>query len=185
MEGYISEIRMFAANFAPRNWAYCQGQTISITSNSALFSLLGTTYGGNGSTTFQLPNFASRQARGTGGGGGLSPIELGEMGGSESSTMNINTMPSHGHAALVKASSNSNNGSNPVGGGYGAVNIQVAAPPGITATGTLYSSTANASMSPNMVAVGTTGSGAPFTLLNPYTAMNYIICMFGIYPSRS
>lgn len=185
MEGYIAEIRMFAANFAPRNWAYCQGQIISIASNSALFSLLGTTYGGNGVQTFGLPNFASRMARGTGSGAGLSNIQLGEMAGFETATMTISNMPSHGHTTLVKSSSNSSNGSNPVNGGYGAVNIQVSAPAGISATGNLYSSTGDTTMSANMVTVGVSGSGAPFPLMNPYTAMNYIICLYGIYPSRS
>lgn len=185
MEGYIAEIRMFAANFAPRNWAYCQGQTLSIAQNTALFSLLGTTYGGNGVQTFGLPNFASRMARGTGAGAGLSTINLGEMSGFETATMTTNNMPSHSHSTVVKSSSNSNNGSNPINGGFGNVNIAVSAPAGITASGNLYSATGDTTMSANMVTVGVTGSNAPFSLMNPYTAMNYIICLYGIFPSRS
>jgi microcystin-dependent protein len=188
MEGYIAEIRLFAAGFAPRNWAYCQGQTISIASNSALFSLLGTTYGGNGIQTFQLPNFASRQARGAvsqGVPGGLTPVQLGEISGSETVTMSVGQMPSHTHPVVVKSSSNSSNGSNPVGGSYGPVNVQVQAPSGITATGNLFANTSNAAMNPDTVNVQVSGGNAPFPVMNPYLAMNYIICMVGIYPSRA
>ena len=87
MEGYLAEIRMFASNFAPRGWAFCQGQILSIAQNTALFSLLGTTYGGNGQTTFALPNFSSRVAVGTGQGPGLSLYTLGELAGVESVTL--------------------------------------------------------------------------------------------------
>jgi microcystin-dependent protein len=185
MEGYIAEIRLFAATFAPRNWAYCQGQTISIAQNSALFSLLGTTYGGDGVQTFKLPNFASRQARGAGSSPGLSTISLGELSGSESVNMNTAQMPAHTHVAMVRSSSNSSNTINPVGGGYGPVNVQVQTPGGVTATGNLYASTSNAAMNPDTVNIGISGNSVPFPVMNPYLAMNYIICLVGIYPSRS
>ncbi len=185
MEGYIAEIRLFAAPFAPRNWAYCQGQTISIAQNSALFSLLGTTYGGNGIQTFQLPNFASRQARGTGQGAGLSNIQLGELGGTERASMLINNMPNHTHAAVVKSSANTANTINPIGGSYGPVQVQVQTPSGITATGNMYSASSNTTMAGDTVVVQPAGNNVPFSLLNPYLGMNYIICLYGIYPSRS
>src|SRR6188768_3694227 len=88
---------MFAGNFAPRNWAFCQGQILSIAQNTALFSLLGTTYGGNGQTTFALPDFRGRVAVGTGQGPGLANITLGELSGSPTVTLTINNMPAHNH----------------------------------------------------------------------------------------
>src|ERR1700754_404975 len=97
MEGYIAEIRLFAGNFAPRNWAYCAGQIISIAQNTALFSLLGTTYGGNGQTTFALPDLRGRAAVGTGQGGGLTNRVLGEIGGSESVTLLVSNLAPHNH----------------------------------------------------------------------------------------
>ena len=119
MEGYIAEIRLFAANFAPRNWSYCNGNLISISQNTALFSLLGTTYGGNGIQTFGLPDFRSRTALGTGQGQGLSNVTLGEMSGIETETILLSEMPSHTHAgsAHVTPSSSSSSGdeSNPLG----------------------------------------------------------------------
>jgi microcystin-dependent protein len=185
MEGYIAEIRLFAANFAPRNWAYCQGQIISIAQNTALFSLLGTTYGGNGQTTFGLPNFASRQARGTGTGQGLSNIALGEMAGAETATLTTNTMPNHTHTVIVKSGAATANTTNPINGSYGPVNVGVSTPPGVTATGNLYATTSDTTMNQDMVNIGITGNNQPFMLLNPYLGMNYIICMYGIFPSRS
>src|SRR5688572_14762003 len=97
MEGTIGEIRLFAADFAPRNWAYCSGQLMPIAQNQALFSILGTTYGGNGVQTFALPNFQSRVAIGTGSGPGLAPVQLGEMKGTESTTITASNIPSHTH----------------------------------------------------------------------------------------
>ena len=101
MEGTIGEIRMFAGNFAPRYWAFCQAQLISIASNTALFSILGTTYGGNGQTTFGLPDFRGRVAVGVGTGPGLSNVVLGEMGGSSTITLTTNNMPAHNHTATA------------------------------------------------------------------------------------
>src|SRR5215211_5950019 len=97
MEGYIAEIRLFAGNFAPRGWAFCYGQILSIAQNTALFSLLGTTYGGNGQTTFALPDFRSRVPVGAGTGPGLANISLGEVSGHETVTLLLNQMPVHTH----------------------------------------------------------------------------------------
>src|SRR5215510_651071 len=109
MEGTIGEIRMFAGNFAPRNWAFCAGQLMSISQNTALFSLLGTTYGGNGQTTFALPDFRGRVAVGTGQGPGLPNITLGEVSGEPTHTLISTEMPSHTHA-LVGSSADANSG---------------------------------------------------------------------------
>src|SRR6188768_4319530 len=102
---------MFAGNFAPRNWAFCQGQILSIAQNTALFSLLGTTYGGNGQTTFALPDFRGRVAVGTGQGPGLSNITLGEVSGTPTVTLTSQQMPIHSH--LVGGNSNNANDSLP------------------------------------------------------------------------
>src|SRR3954468_19309155 len=96
-DGYIAEIRMFGCNFAPKNWAECNGQILSISQNTALFSILGTTYGGNGQTTFALPNLQSRVPIHPGQGPGLSSYELGEVGGTETTTLQITQIPGHAH----------------------------------------------------------------------------------------
>src|SRR5690349_18074792 len=96
-EPFIAEIVLFAGNFAPKNWAFCQSQILSIAQNTALFALLGTTYGGNGQTTFALPDFRGRVAVGTGQGPGLASIDLGEMSGTSSVTLTTATMPAHNH----------------------------------------------------------------------------------------
>jgi microcystin-dependent protein len=182
MEGYIAEIRMFAAPFAPRNWAYCQGQIMSISQNSALFSLLGTTYGGNGIQTFGLPNFASRVAVGTGNGAGLSSITLGEMSGSENVTLLTSQIPQHNHVANGNVNPKAFNGSgdetNP-SGGYPSNST--------VSTGNLYSPSGNGSMGTTSVnvTVSPSGSSSPHPNFQPSLGMNYIICLYGIYPSRN
>jgi microcystin-dependent protein len=179
MEGYIAEIRLFAANFAPRNWAYCQGQLISISQNSALFSLLGTTYGGNGIQTFGLPNFASRTARGAGSFAGMPTTSLGEMSGYESVTLLPTQMPAHTHTGGGTLFSPCS--TNP-GGDGGASNSY----PANTAPVNLYASTSNGTMGVNHP-VGTVqiaGGSQAHSNIQPSLGMNYIICMYGIYPSR-
>lgn len=101
MEGYIAQIILFAGTFAPRGWAFCQGQILSISQNTALFSLLGTTYGGNGQTTFALPDLRGRAPIGTGQGPGLSSISLGQMAGTENVTLLITQLPAHTHTVTV------------------------------------------------------------------------------------
>lgn len=172
---------MFAGNFAPRNWSYCAGNILSIAQNTALFSLLGTTYGGNGQTTFGLPDFRSRTAVGVGTGPGLSTIALGEMSGSENILLNINQIPAHTHVASgSNVSPNCWNGqgdeTNP-GSGFLA-----------SAVGQdIYSSTHNTTMGivNTSVTMGPTGGNQPHNNIQPSLGMNYIICMYGIFPSRS
>jgi microcystin-dependent protein len=178
MEGYIAEIRLFAANFAPRNWGYCNGAILSIAQNTALFSLLGTTYGGNGQTTFGLPDFRSRTAVGTGTGQGLSPMSLGQMSGTETVTLNITQMPAHIHSSNGNVTPQAFNGgasdSSPVG------NFPANSP-------TLYANTHNVVMgaTPASVAIGPTGNSSPHFNIQPSLGMNYIICLYGIFPSRN
>ncbi len=179
MEGTMGEINMFAATFAPRNWAYCNGQILQISTNSALFSLLGTTYGGNGTTTFALPNMQSRVAVGTGQGPGLSNYVLGEMTGTETNTLTSIHLPAHTHviagAAKMLTTAAPANALTP-GGNYFANDGS----PKYKSTG------GGGSMKPATVAVslGTSG-GTPVSNIMPYTAISYVICMLGIYPSRN
>ena len=104
MEGTIGEIRMFAGNFAPRSWAFCNSQILSIAQNTALFSILGTTYGGNGQTTFGLPDLRGRVPIGTGQGPGLPNVSLGEMSGTPTTTLLATNMPAHTHTVAASGS---------------------------------------------------------------------------------
>lgn len=169
----IGEIRLFAGNFAPRNWAFCNGQLLSIAQNTALFSILGTTYGGNGQTTFALPDLRSRVPVHPGQGPGLSNYVLGQTAGVETVTLTQNQLPSHTHA--VNAVANGGNQAAPTG------NL-----PAVESTGTSqnYSNAAaTGQMGPNMI--GNTGGNQPFTVVQPYQCLNYIIALYGIFPSRN
>jgi microcystin-dependent protein len=167
-EPFLGELRLFPYNFAPRGWAFCQGQIMSIAQNTALFSLLGTTYGGNGQTTFGLPDLRGRAAVSSGQGPGLSPYTLGQQGGTESATLSQNNMPGHAHsvgATMVTA------GDNKPAGNYLAVG------------GSYVNTAPNTTMGPQMI--GPTGGSQPFSLLDPYLALNYCIALNGIFPSRN
>lgn len=183
MEGYMAEIRMFSGNFAPRNWALCQGQLLSIAQNSALFSLLGTTYGGNGTTNFALPDLRSRVPVGTGTGAGLT-IQLGEMGGEPSHTLMQTEMPAHNHAATITATS-------PAAGASTTATPSASVAQGPASLGAGVSKNfgaADANLAPPAIAaptVNTAGGSQPHNNLQPYLGMKYIICMYGIYPSRN
>jgi len=171
MEGYIAEIRMFAGNFAPRGWAFCQGQILSIAQNTALFSLLGTTYGGNGQTTFALPDLRGRVPVGTGQGPGLPSVQLGEISGEPSHTLIITEMPAHTHAFAAPATSDDATKKNPIG------NVPA------TTGGSSYGTPANGAMAAGNS--GIAGGSQPHNNMQPYLGMNYIICMEGIFPSRN
>lgn len=181
MEGTIAEIRMFAGNFAPRNWAFCSSQILSIAQNTALFSLLGTTYGGNGQTTFALPDFRGRVALGTGQGPGLPNVVLGEIAGAPTTTLTTNQMPAHNHTATGVVTLQANNDSagltnDPTNKRFGA-------------SGALFTASTDelVGMAPlqTAITVGINGGSQPFSIMPPYLGMNYIICMFGIFPSRN
>ncbi len=174
MEGYIGQILMFAGNFAPRGWAFCNGQLLSISSNSALFSILGTTYGGDGRTTFGLPDLRGRVAVAPGQGPGLSEYRLGQKGGQEGVTLTTTEMPAHSHSLnVVNSDGNTNSPANNTLAGFGT-----SAPP----SGNWSTS------APNAMAAGTsiggTGASAPHNNIQPFLAVQFIICTEGIYPSR-
>ncbi|AKF79208.1 Microcystin-dependent protein [Myxococcus fulvus] len=172
-EPYIGEIRMFAGNFAPRGWAFCQGQILSIAQNTALFSILGTTYGGNGQTTFALPDLRGRYPMQPGQGPGLSPRTLGEQGGSETVTLISTQMPAHTHSLNV--SSQQGDTETPVGtvlaaDNAGAIFNYRAAP----IDGTM-----------NPAAIGVAGGSQPHNNMSPFLCINFIIALEGIFPSRN
>ena len=181
MEGMIGEVRLFAGSFAPKNWSYCQGQIIAIASNTALFSILGTTYGGNGTTTFALPDLQSRVCIGAGQGPGLPNYGLGQKAGFENVTLNVAQMPAHVHTGTGTLSPFVSTGpgdeTNPNGGylanGAPAGDIYSGGP----ANANIGSSTVN-------VTVANTGGNQPHSNISPVLGMNYVICCYGIFPSR-
>lgn len=183
MEGTIAEIRLFAGNFNPRAWAFCQAQILSISSNTALFSLLGTTYGGNGQTTFGLPDFRGRIPVGAGTGPGLSGYNLGQMGGSQTNTIGAANFPAHNHPF----SGSITMPCTVVAGNADAPQNNYPA----TLAGTdMYATTNNGSGMANMtLALTATPAGqaspTPVNNIQPVMGMNYIICLQGIYPARN
>jgi microcystin-dependent protein len=169
----LAEIRMFAGNFAPRGYALCNGQLMSIAQNQALFSLLGTTYGGDGITTFALPNLQGRVPIHAGNGAGLSPYFEGQQAGTESITLNVTQLPIHNH--LVNSVGGGGNQAAPAG------NL-----PAVESTGTSlnYSNgSTTGQMNPSMVA--NTGGSQPIPIVQPYLVINFIIALQGVYPSRN
>ena len=175
-EPFIGEISIFAGNFAPRGWALCDGQLLSISQNSALFSLLGTTYGGDGRTTFGLPDLRGRVPMHPGNGPGLTPRSLGEKGGVEDVNLTINQMPSHSHHAsgIVRAYNGDPDSESP--------------DETVLANGQFYSSQspdANMHADSVQMTVDNSGGSQPHTNIQPYQCVNYIIALEGIYPSRS
>jgi len=167
-EPFLGEIRLFSFNFAPQGWALCDGQILPIAQNTALFSLLGTQYGGNGQTTFALPDLRGRVAIHMGQGPGLSPYTQGEVGGAETVTLGQNELPPHSHTAAV--SQGGSMGNRPGGNVPSAGGAYTATPDGSTF---------------NAAHIQNTGGGQPFAVLPPYLALNYCIALFGIYPSRN
>lgn len=172
-EPFIGEIRLFGFNFPPRGWARCDGQLLSIASNTALFSLLGTFYGGDGRNTFGLPDLRGRAALHMGTGPGLSPRSIGQKGGTESNTLTASNMPAHNHPAAARSGAGN---SNVADGNVWAMDAGVQ-------SATYHSGTPDGAMSPD--AIGFAGSGTPVDNMPPYLALNYCIALVGIYPPRS
>jgi microcystin-dependent protein len=181
MDEFLAIIKIFAGNFAPRGWAFCQGQVLSIAQNTALFSLLGTTYGGNGQTTFALPDLRGRMPIGAGQGPGLSNYTLGEVGGNENVTLLLNNMPPHNHPVTGTVQI-------PVNGDSANIDSPDGSYPG-PANSNIYSTQAGPGQflgNPTVnLTTGIMGSGQPVAINNPYLAINYIICLEGIFPSRN
>ena len=175
-EPYIGQIMMFAGNFAPKGWALCEGQVLSIAQNTALFSILGTTYGGNGQTTFALPDLRGRVPIQPGQGPGLTPHVLGESSGVENVTLTSTQIPAHSHA--LSAHTGPGDAPSPEGT-VPAVTVD----PNTQQPLNSYSSTPNTTMA--AASVGLAGGSQPHTNMQPYLCINFIIALEGIFPSRS
>lgn len=178
MEGYIGELRYFAGNFAPRSWAFCQGQLLAIAQNTALFSILGTTYGGDGRTTFALPDLRGRSAVTPGQGPGLPNVQLGQRGGVSSVTLSALNIPSHNHQITIKASSDQGTTPDPTGNYLSNAKF-------------LDNDFVSPDPAPTLVdmagggVTSNTGNSQPFDNRDPYLGLNAIICLQGIFPSRN
>ncbi len=168
---FVAEIRMFACNFAPQGWALCQGQLMPISQNTALFSLLGTNYGGDGRSTFGLPNLQGAVPMGYGQGAGLSPRQIGEQGGSDTVTLLQSEMPAHTHTVACNSGDGDQYGPT---GNFPATD---------TGGNNLFANSANALMAPGTIAP--VGGNLPHSNLQPYLVMNYCIALQGIFPPRS
>jgi microcystin-dependent protein len=196
MNPLLGQIIMFAGNFAPRNWAFCQGQILQISEYTALFSILGTTYGGNGRTTFALPDLRGRAPIHSGRAPGLSTYNLGEKGGLEQVVLNIAQMPEHSHTTgdiasedqhILLSSAAAVNETPKEGdvpavanfpGSITAQNVKSFGPPTNVVNGQTISGNAG-------LTISNTGGGASHENRQPYLVMNYIICIIGDYPPRN
>ena len=202
---YLGEIRMVAFNYAPAGWALCSGQTLGISQNQALFALLGTFYGGNGTTNFQLPDMQGRSPVGVGQGLGLSTIVIGEKAGTENTTLTTNNMPQHTHAATVSSGgavtgqisipATTSTASGTLGGVPGpstilGPNVASGGRPGelySTSTDSASATTlkpfnVNLQASAPSVQNSLAGNSLPFSLRNPYLGINFVIALQGIFP---
>jgi microcystin-dependent protein len=174
---FIAQIIPFGFNFAPHTYAQCNGQILSIAQNTALFSLLGTTYGGNGQTTFALPDLRGRAPMHHGGsqGPGLSPYSFGQQSGAESHTLLSTEMPAHSHSGQASVAL-------PCGTGPGTSNTAAANFAGVT-TRPSYADAANGNLA--SASSGAAGGGQPHSNLQPLLALNFCIALQGIFPSRN
>lgn len=170
-EPFVGEIRMFGGNFAPRGWAFCDGQLLAVNQYDALFSLLGTAYGGDGRTTFGLPDLRGRVPVHMGTGPGLSDRRIGSQGGAENVTLAANEIPSHTHPMTATADI----GTEPSPANNFLASTSVGSP--------YFTGAPNAALAPNVIAAS--GGGQSHNNVQPSVCVNYIISLFGIYPSRN
>lgn len=202
MEGTIGEIRIFSGNFPPRSWAFCQGQSLSIAQYDTLYAIIGTTYGGDGQETFNLPDLRSKVAMGNGNGPGLTPRILGQVLGTETVTITTNEMPAHTHPILLTpqggavsaeatlygvngSGGQTNPGGNFIGedSGSGLQNYIPTGTPTPMNAGSVTVTNLN-SVAPN-VNLSPFGGNNPHNNVQPVLAINFIICLEGIFPSRN
>jgi microcystin-dependent protein len=170
---FLAEIRIFAGNFAPTGWATCDGQLLPISQNTALFSLLGTTYGGDGKSTFALPNLQGSAPMQSGQGPGLSLRDLGETGGEQTVTLLQTEMPAHSHG--VEASMTPDQ-TNPTNNAWAS---------GQKGFGNVYAPSGANNVQMNPLAMSTTGGNLPHNNMPPYLCLTFIIALQGVFPSRS
>jgi len=171
---FLAEIRIWGCNYAPRGWAFCDGQILPISQNTALFSLVGTSFGGNGTTTFGLPNFRDSVPVATGAGPGLTPRDWGEQGGEEAVTLQMNQTPRHGHQARVQSA---------------RADLKTPDPTYVLGTSTDGSAYASGNAPNTAMAANTlnnvAGSSQPHNNIQPFLTLNFTIATVGIYPQRS
>jgi len=170
---FVAEIRIFAGNFAPKGWALCDGQLMPLSQNTALFSLLGTTYGGDGKSNFALPDMQGNAPMQPGQGAGLSLRDLGETGGEQTVTLLQTEMPAHLHTAQGGGASDS---TSPVNNAWSTLGTTRTPPP-------LYQTTSNAQMNP--FALGITGGSLPHNNMPPFLGLTFIIALQGVFPPRT
>jgi microcystin-dependent protein len=168
---FLGEVRIFPFNFAPTGWASCDGQILPISQNTALFSLLGTYYGGNGTSNFALPNLQDQFALGAGSGAGLTLRQVGETGGTEQVTLQASQMPAHSHALMATASAT---GTSPTGAAL--------APP-VNGAAAYHLPATMVALAPG--SVGSTGASVPHPNRQPALSLLYCIAMLGVYPPRT
>lgn len=177
-DSFIGQVQIFGFNFAPRNWAFCNGALLSIAQNTALFSLLGTIYGGNGQTTFALPNLSGFAAGHAGQGPGLTNRNLGQTYGADSVTLTQGQLPSHNHGTVLVAQNDPTKRAHSPSAGN-ALSVSSDA----TITSFLPGAAPNTTFAPNMV--GLSGGNQPHENRQPFLGMNFCIALQGIFPSRN
>ena len=173
---YLGEVRIFGFNFAPLGWATCDGQILSISQNTALFSLLGTNYGGNGTTTFALPNFQGDTGVQQGQGAGLSQYFVGQQSGTTTVTLNQTNLPQHNHVINTRGAGNSTQNS------HGPTSTAFL---GDSDPDQLYNRTATPTLSMAPQAIGPSGQGQAHDNMQPYEVLIYCIALRGVFPPRS
>ena len=182
-EPFLGEIRMVGFNFAPTGWFLCQGQTLPISQYAALFSLLGTQYGGNGTTTFQLPDLQGRVPINQGNGAGLPAYVIGQKAGSPNVSILASNLPAHSHPVAPPVSNVNGTSSSPVNG-YPAVDVTTITVRDQTATTLTYAASSVSGQSGAAYQTGVAGGGIPLSIEPPYLVVNFIIAYTGIFPSR-
>jgi len=175
MDPFVAEIRIFPFNFAPRGWAFCDGQLLPLSQNTALFSLLGTTYGGNGQSNFALPNMQGNAPMHPGQGPGLSLHDLGETSGSETVTLLITEMPSHSHPPVNARAAGGQ--ANPTGNMWGTSNASKVA-------AFFYAPAQGTPVVMNPISFGPVGGSLPHNNMMPYLTLNFCIALQGVFPPR-
>jgi len=174
-EPFIAEIKIFAGNFAPRGYAFCNGQLLPIAQNTALFSLIGVTYGGDGRTTMGLPNLQGRAAMHPGNGPGLGAYRLGERGGASTATLTATELPSHSHQLRGSSAETEEEGTaDPTNASLGTV----------AATAALYGTPASPGVAMSGASLPSAGQGGAHNNVQPYQVLNFVIALTGIYPPR-
>ena len=175
MDPFVAEIRMFPFNFPPRGWAFCNGQLLPISQNTALFSLLGTTYGGNGQSNFGLPNLQGAAAKFFGQGPGLQLYDEGQQGGEDAVTLQTSQIPQHTHTLNARTVGGQ---ADPIGRLHGSAGTQLPPP-------NFYSDALGSAQTMNGVALAPVGSDLPHNNLQPYLVVSFCIAMQGVFPPRT